>query len=75
LEKNFPMVGKNWPIFPMIGKIFRPFSNDWKKFSRQRSGRDSSRKGDKEHKGGGKRDNLDNIGQLLQGAPPQPGGG
>ena len=56
----------------MIGKIFRPFSNDWKKFSRPGSGRDSSHKG---HKRGGKRDNLDNIGQLLQGAPPQPGGG
>ncbi len=27
------MVGKTGPIFPMIGKIFRPFSNDWKKFS------------------------------------------
>ncbi len=27
------MVGKNGPIFPMIGKIFRPFSNDWKKIS------------------------------------------
>ena len=27
------MVGKNGPIFPMIGKIFRAFSNDWKKFS------------------------------------------
>ena len=27
------MVGKFWPIFPTIGKIFRRFSNDWKKFS------------------------------------------
>jgi hypothetical protein len=27
------MVGKTGPIFPMIGKNFRPFSNDWKKFS------------------------------------------
>jgi hypothetical protein len=26
------MVGKFRPIFPMIGKIFRPFSNDWKKY-------------------------------------------
>ncbi|MBR4250927.1 MAG: hypothetical protein IKQ15_01330 [Kiritimatiellae bacterium] len=24
------MVGKICPFFPMIGKIFRPFSNDWK---------------------------------------------
>ncbi len=38
------MVGKLWPIFPMIGKIFRAFSSDWKKFS-------GSRKGHKEHKG------------------------
>jgi hypothetical protein len=29
----FPMVGKNGANFPMIGKIFRAFSNDWKKFS------------------------------------------
>ena len=27
------MVGKIHPFFPMIGKFFRPFSNDWKKFS------------------------------------------
>ncbi len=27
------MGGKFCPIFPMIGKIFRRFSNDWKKFS------------------------------------------
>ncbi len=26
------MVGKFCLIFPMIGKIFRPFSNDWEKF-------------------------------------------
>jgi hypothetical protein len=32
------MVGKNGPIFPMIGKIFRPFSNDWKKISGPFSG-------------------------------------
>jgi hypothetical protein len=25
------MVGKIRPFFPMIGKIFRRFSNDWKK--------------------------------------------
>jgi hypothetical protein len=25
------MLGKNGAIFPMIGKIFRQFSNDWKK--------------------------------------------
>ncbi|MBR4189434.1 MAG: hypothetical protein IKQ55_05670 [Kiritimatiellae bacterium] len=25
------MVGKFIQIFPMIGKIIRPFSNDWKK--------------------------------------------
>ena len=38
---GFPMIGKlfsngwkNGPIFPTIGKIFRQFSNDWKKFSR-----------------------------------------
>jgi hypothetical protein len=38
------MVGKFDPVFPTIGKIFRRFSNDWKKFS-------GSRKGHKEHKG------------------------
>jgi hypothetical protein len=27
----FPMVGKIGSVFPMIGKIFREFSNDWKK--------------------------------------------
>lgn len=27
------MVGKMRPDFPMIGKIFRRFSNDWKTFS------------------------------------------
>ena len=27
------MVGKFRPFFPTIGKIFRQFSNDWKKFS------------------------------------------
>jgi hypothetical protein len=27
------MVGKNGAVFPMIGKIFRVFSNDWKQFS------------------------------------------
>ena len=43
LEKKFPMVGKFWPIFPTIGKIFLMFSNDWKKFS-------VSHKGHKEHK-------------------------
>ena len=32
LEKKFPMVGKFRSFFPMIGKIFRRFSNDWKKF-------------------------------------------
>ena len=32
------MVGKFGPIFPMIGKIFRRFSNDWKKFSGWREG-------------------------------------
>jgi hypothetical protein len=26
------MVGKIGPDFPMIGKNFRQFSNDWKKF-------------------------------------------
>ena len=51
LEKSFPMVGKNRPNFPMIGKIFRQFSNDWKKFSREGSGRDSSHKGHKGHRG------------------------
>jgi hypothetical protein len=25
------MVGKNGPVFPMIGKNFPEFSNDWKK--------------------------------------------
>ena len=29
------MVGKTGPFFPMIGKIFHAFSNDWKKFSRK----------------------------------------
>ena len=38
------MVGKSGPFFPTIGKIFRQFSNDWKKFS-------GSHKGHKEHKG------------------------
>lgn len=28
--KNFPMVGKFGPIFPMIGKNFRAFPHDWK---------------------------------------------
>jgi hypothetical protein len=28
------MAGKLAPFFPMIGKIIRPFSNDWKHFSR-----------------------------------------
>ena len=32
------MVGKTAPIFPMIGKIIRPFSNDWKNFSRKEAG-------------------------------------
>ncbi|MBR4252761.1 MAG: hypothetical protein IKQ15_10775 [Kiritimatiellae bacterium] len=32
------MVGKIHPFFPMIGKFFRPFSNDWKKFSAQARG-------------------------------------
>ncbi|MBR4251653.1 MAG: hypothetical protein IKQ15_05095 [Kiritimatiellae bacterium] len=27
------MVGKNGPDFPMVGKNFRAFSNDWKSFS------------------------------------------
>ncbi|MBR3583778.1 MAG: hypothetical protein IKO01_10110, partial [Kiritimatiellae bacterium] len=33
-ENFFPMVGKFTPVFPTIGKNFRRFSNDWKKFSR-----------------------------------------
>ena len=37
------MVGKFRPIFPMIGKIFRPFSNDWKKFSVQVERKGSAR--------------------------------
>ena len=32
IGKWFPMGGKNGTDFPMIGKIFRPFSNDWKTF-------------------------------------------
>jgi hypothetical protein len=31
----FQWLEKNGRIFPMIGKIFRAFSNDWKKFSGQ----------------------------------------
>jgi hypothetical protein len=30
----FPNGWKIHPVFPTIGKIFRQFSNDWKKFSR-----------------------------------------
>ena len=33
------MVGKNGPDFPMIGKFFRAFSNDWKTFSGEVFGR------------------------------------
>jgi hypothetical protein len=29
--KNFPMAGKFRPVFPIVGKNFRHFSNDWKK--------------------------------------------
>jgi hypothetical protein len=35
LENIFPMVGKFGAFFPMIGKNFRAFSNDWKKLSAQ----------------------------------------
>jgi hypothetical protein len=27
------MAGKSRPVFPAIGKIFRPFSNEWKNVS------------------------------------------
>ena len=40
----------------MIGKIFHPFSNDWKKFSREGNGRIFSHKG---HKKGGKKGGRD----------------
>ena len=43
----------------MIGKIFRHFSNDWKKFSREGNGRIFSHKGHKEHKEGGKKGGRD----------------
>ena len=59
------MVGKNGENFPMIGKIFRAFSNDWKTFSegnwttllREERGREtggiSATKDTKGTKGGG----------------------
>jgi hypothetical protein len=75
------MVGKFRPIFPMIGKIFRHFSNDWKIFSESIFGNKKDKKGNKTS---GEQtgqtiptipdncfgNNLDNPGQLLQGAPP-----
>jgi hypothetical protein len=30
------MAGKLRPVFPMIGKNFRPFSSEWKKFPGRR---------------------------------------
>ncbi|MBR4250797.1 MAG: hypothetical protein IKQ15_00660 [Kiritimatiellae bacterium] len=33
IGKYFSNGWKNQPVFPMIGKIVRPFSSDWKKFS------------------------------------------
>ena len=50
----FPMVGKNGANFPMIGKFFRRFSNDWKIFSGRRKGRKEGGRvvKDKQDKGG-----------------------
>ena len=75
------MVGKFRPIFPMIGKIFRNFSNDLKTFSESIFGNKKDKQGNKTS---GEQtgqtiptipdncfgDNLDNPRQLLQGAPP-----
>ena len=43
----------------MIGKIIRTFSNDWKKLSREESGRIFSHKGYKGHKEGGEESGRD----------------
>ena len=78
-KASFPMIGKyfsngwkNDPIFPMIGKIFRAFSNDWKKYSgeeirptggtREGRGRNFSHKEHKGHKGGGKERGRESTG-------------
>jgi hypothetical protein len=60
------MVGKNASIFPMIGKIFHAFSNDWKKFSREENRKDFSHKGHKGHKAGGKKSGRNAGGGKLQ---------
>ena len=56
------MVGKFGAIFPMIGKIFRAFSNDWKKFSAQGESKGSARGKRKERKGGGREGRGRNAG-------------
>ncbi len=45
------MVGKFGAVFPMIGKIFLAFSNDWKKFSAQGERKGIARGKRKERKG------------------------
>jgi hypothetical protein len=69
------MVGRNGANFPMIGKNFRAFSNDWKTFSEgnldnssaggawEGNGRDFSHKG---HKGGGRESGRGAGGENLQ---------
>jgi hypothetical protein len=60
LENIFPMVGKIGASFPMIGKNFRRFSNDWKTFSGRIFGNKKDKKGNKR---GGEQmsDNYDNF--------------
>jgi hypothetical protein len=59
------MVGKFRPIFPMIGKIFRAFSNDWKKFSAQGESKGSARGKRKERKGGDAKNTKTGGGRTL----------
>jgi hypothetical protein len=45
------MVGKNGADFPMIGKIFRAFSNDWKKIRVKRAGEEKTNRSKREQNG------------------------
>ena len=45
------MVGKILTFFPMIGRIYRAFSNEWKKFSAQGERKGSARGNTKNTKG------------------------
>ena len=59
------MVGKISPFFPMIGKFFCPFSNDWKKF-RAISGKQKEQKGQQNKRRTKPSDNTDYSRQLFE---------